>query len=64
MLKARVGVYFLADRGKPVEAKGWGVHIGRWPSDTGRKGKRADKGKLVEGEGEGGKPEHKPKAKV
>ena len=43
--------------------KGWGVHPGRWPSDTGRQGKRADKGNLVEGEGKGGEPEQKPKAK-
>ena len=45
-----------------MEGKGWGVHPCRWPSDTSRQGKRGDKGKLVEGEGKGGEPEHKPKA--
>ena len=63
LLKASSGVYFLADKGKPVDGKGWGVHLGRWPSDPGRQGKHADKGKLVEGEGKGGEPEHKPKAR-
>ncbi len=38
------------------------MHPGRWPSDPGRQGKHADKGKLVEGEGKGGAPEHKPTA--
>ena len=46
-----------------MEGKGWGVHLGRWPSGTGRQGKHAVKGKLVEGEGQGGEPERKPKAK-
>ena len=44
-----------------MEGKGWGVHLGPWPSDTGLQCKRADKGKPVEGKG--GEPEHKPKAK-
>ena len=65
MLKARAGAYSPshADKGKPVESKGWGVHIGGWPSDTGRQGKHADQGKLVQGEGKGGQPAHKAKAK-
>ena len=60
LLKARVGVYFLAmqTRGILWRAMAWGIHFGRWPSGTGRQGKHADKGKLVEGEGKGGKPEH------
>ena len=42
-----------ADKGKPVEGKGWGVHHAQWPSDTGLQGKHADKGKPVEGKGWG-----------
>jgi hypothetical protein len=60
VLKARAGVYFLAmqTRASPWRARAWGIHVGRWPSETGRQGKHADKGKLVEGEGKGGEPEH------
>ena len=49
LLKARVGVYFLAmqTRASPWRARAWGIHPGRWPSDTGRQGKHADKGKVV-----------------
>ena len=58
------GVLFgHADKGNPVEGKGWGVHRAHWPSDTGLQGKHADKGKLVEGGGKGGESEHKPQAK-
>ena len=39
------------------------MHPGRWPSDPGRQGKHADNGKLAEGEGKGGEPEHKPTTK-
>ena len=49
LLKASSGVYFLATQ--TVEGKSWGVHPGRGPSDPGRQGKHADKGKIVEGEG-------------
>ena len=52
-----------ADKSKPVESKGWGVHPRSWPSDKGLQGKHADKGKPVEGKGKGGEPEHKPNAK-
>jgi hypothetical protein len=65
LLKATAGVYFLAmqTRACPWRARAWGIHLGRWPSDTGRQGNHADKCKLVEGECKGGEPEHKPKAK-
>ena len=43
-----------ADKSKPVEGKGWGVHPRSWPSDKGLQGKHADKGKPVEGQGKGG----------
>jgi hypothetical protein len=53
----------MQTRASPWRAKGWGVHPRSWPSDKGLQGKRADKGKPVEGKGKGGEPEHKPNAK-
>ena len=52
------GFLAMQTRASPWRARAWGIHFGRWPSETGRQGKHADKGKLVEGEGMGGEPEH------
>ena len=58
VLKARAGVYFLAmqTRASPWRARVGVYVLAHWPFDTGREGKHADKGNLVDGEGKGGEP--------